>query len=372
MHRRGAMALILIPILSACQTGRPAPARLQESWSEYKKRFIQGDGRVIDHAAGGITTSEGQAYAMLRAVWVGDRAAFDAAFQWAKNNLNSGVRRDRLWAWKWGKANSGEWKVLDRAFASDADQDAAVALLAAHRAWRDERYLQEARAIIQDLWKAGTKMAGEKRFLLAGDSLCQGMTCRLNPSYMAPYAYRMFAKVDRDHNWQELVDSSYWLLETASSLTRTRLPPDWILLDTSEGRLRLSNEKDSAFSYDALRTYWRVALDWEVYRATQARDYMRGTLAWAASEWNRRRSLPAVIGPSGKAMADWQSLEMLSAMISAVRQTDERAAGEMADRLSASYSRGVWGDKNSYYLQNWAWFGTALWDGYLEPLKNAK
>src|SRR5215470_5089229 len=71
---------------------RAAPAILKESWDAYSQRFIQKDGRVIDYSAAGISTSEGQAYAMLRAVWIGDRDNFDKTFNWALNNLNSGIR----------------------------------------------------------------------------------------------------------------------------------------------------------------------------------------------------------------------------------------------------------------------------------------
>src|SRR2546427_5131820 len=42
------------------------------------------------------STSEGQAYAMLRAVWVQDREVFDKCHLWARNNLNSGCRSDHL------------------------------------------------------------------------------------------------------------------------------------------------------------------------------------------------------------------------------------------------------------------------------------
>src|SRR5215510_15844436 len=90
-------------------TSRGVPPMLQESWTAYVQRFIQQDGRVIDHSAAGISTSEGQAYAMLRAVWIGDREHFDKTFNWAINNLNSGIRMDHLWAWKWGKNAKGKW-----------------------------------------------------------------------------------------------------------------------------------------------------------------------------------------------------------------------------------------------------------------------
>ncbi len=38
------------------------------SWNAYKEGSIQSDGRVIDHSNEKITTSEGQSYALLRAV----------------------------------------------------------------------------------------------------------------------------------------------------------------------------------------------------------------------------------------------------------------------------------------------------------------
>src|SRR5262245_50931417 len=71
------------PPAETAPTAAVVPPILKESWDAYIAKFIQQDGRVIDHKASGITTSEGQAYAMLRAVWVGDRTSFDKTFQWA-------------------------------------------------------------------------------------------------------------------------------------------------------------------------------------------------------------------------------------------------------------------------------------------------
>ncbi len=70
---------------------------LKESWDIYRDHFIQSDGRVIDHRIG-ISTSEGQSYAMLRAVMLRDKEWFDKSYTWAKDNLQ--VRDDKLFAWK--------------------------------------------------------------------------------------------------------------------------------------------------------------------------------------------------------------------------------------------------------------------------------
>src|SRR5215472_3824549 len=86
IKHRTASAIIMIAInLLACWPARSEWATadmLKESWTAYKNRFVQADGRVIDLKAEGVSTSEGQSYAMLRAVWVGDQQSFDRILEW--------------------------------------------------------------------------------------------------------------------------------------------------------------------------------------------------------------------------------------------------------------------------------------------------
>jgi endoglucanase len=367
------MVCILLLGPFACEKGksqsiesRTALPILKESWNAYVQRFVQADGRVIDYSASDISTSEGQAYAMLRAVWIGDRASFDKTFSWARNNLNSGVRSDNLWAWKWGKDPRGNWGVLDKAFASDADQDAALALILASRVWKDDKYADHARLILKDLWTLGTIAAGGRRYLLAGDTSCKREICRINPSYYAPYAYRIFAGFDGNADWNMLVDSSYELLNSVSRLADTRLPADWVELNVNTGEIARASQKDSAFSYDAFRVFWRIELDRELFRESRAERYLRDSLEWIAPVWERSKKLPAVISPTGGGLVEYESLEMLSALMCAARSE------AMHEKVAAAYSKGFWADKNSYYLQNWAWFGTALYSGFLGPLELVK
>ena len=346
------------------QEAGAVPAVLEESWRAYVQRFIQNDGRVIDYSASGISTSEGQAYAMLRAVWVGDRTTFDRTFNWALNNLNSGIRDDHLWAWKWGKDPRGNWGVMDKAFASDVDQDAALALILASRVWNNEQYAVSARAMLRDLWALGTVEVAGRRYLLAGDSLCKGSICRINPSYYAPYGYRIFAAFDAGNNWNGLVDTSYDLLRTVSRFADTGLPPDWAQLDTNSGEIMRSSDNDSSFSYDAFRVYWRIELDRELFRDPRADEYLRESLQWISAEWEKRQKLPAVISPAGRPLVEYESFEMLSALMCAMHNP------AMQKKLEAVYSQGIWSDSNRYYLQNWAWFGTALYTGFLGPIQS--
>lgn len=345
---------------------------LEESWKTYVARFIQADGRVIDPKAGEISTSEGQAYAMLRAVWMRDRPTFERAFSWAQNNLNHGVRDDHLWAWKWGKGKDGPWRVLDKAFASDADEDAALALVLGSEKWKEPSYLAEARSHLADLFDRGTIVVGGKRFLLSGDTLCDPTTCRLNPSYYAPYAYRIFARLDPERDWGSLVDTTYFLLEEASAKTATGLPPDWLLLDKETGALKLGSETDSRYSYDAFRVHWRVALDEALFHEPRATAYLSRSLSWLETRLLRDSKVPAVISKDGTGVAEYESLEMLAAIMPALRKDSVAAARAIQGKLKKNFHNGLWGDQTSYYVQNWAWFGTVLYEGDLTPFDAVK
>src|ERR687885_1681761 len=88
---------------------------LEESWDIYRQQFIQVDGRVIDYQDSDRSTSEGQAYAMLRAVLIDDPTTFALSLKWAENNLKrvdaKGKPTDQLWSWKWGK-DKGKWGAI--------------------------------------------------------------------------------------------------------------------------------------------------------------------------------------------------------------------------------------------------------------------
>src|SRR5690349_12535160 len=72
---------------------------LSALWSFYKFTYIQ-EGRVVSHDENRITTSEGQSYALLRAVWQNDHEVFKRVWHWTKKHLQ--VRsEDKLFSWKW-------------------------------------------------------------------------------------------------------------------------------------------------------------------------------------------------------------------------------------------------------------------------------
>jgi endoglucanase len=221
--------------VAALPKSTPNRELLAQSWETYRRRFIQGDGRVIDYEAGDRSTSEGQAYAMLRAVLIDDPASFALTLNWGENNLQrqaNGKRTDKLWAWKWGRNAEGKWGAIDSNFASDGDIDAITALILASRRWNRPEYLDLAKAKLQDLWNLSIIVGhGGKLYLLPGPAAAfvgNASTLYLNPSYFAPYAFRLFAQVDPQHDWLSLVNTSYEVLEKSAPLSTVALPSDWV------------------------------------------------------------------------------------------------------------------------------------------------
>ncbi|MBC7970223.1 MAG: glycosyl hydrolase, partial [Verrucomicrobia bacterium] len=268
----------------APKASRPSPVDptlLKQSWEAYRQRFIQADGRVIDWESDARSTSEGQAYAMLRSVMIDDPKTFELTLTWAEKNLRRSDRpSDTLWSWKWGRYAKKQWGILDRNFASDADVDAITALILASRRWKRPDYLSLAQTKLRDLWALSIIPVGNQRYLLPGprEAFQQPTKLLLNPSYFSPAAFRLFAQVDRTHDWLSLVDSSYQVLEGSASLSTLKLPSDWLALDTETKQFQPLLGTEPVFSrygFDAYRVWWRLALDATWYGEPRAKRYLQ-------------------------------------------------------------------------------------------------
>jgi endoglucanase len=340
---------------------------LQESWQAYQQRFIQADGRVIDREADDRSTSEGQAYAMLRAVLIDDQKTFARTLNWAENNLQrqdeSGKRIDQLWAWKWGRGPKGNWQILDANFASDADIDAITALILASRRWKRSEYLTLARTKLQDLWRVSTVQVGKQRHLLPGpaEAFQTSDTVTLNPSYLAPYAFRLFAQVDSKHNWMSLVDSSYQVLQDSAAVSKVKLPSDWIALNTRTGQFQpapASTALVSRYGFDAYRVWWRISLDAAWFQAPEAKRYLQQHTKHLQQLWRSQQKLPAQIDLQGKAEVGYEATSQYGALYAAFRLIDPKAAEQIRQqKLLSQYRNGFWDSDSAYYSQNLAWLG---------------
>lgn len=358
---------------------------LEQSWAIYRQQFIQEDGRVIDYQDSDRSTSEGQAYAMLRAVLINDPTTFDLTLNWAENNLHrlsdKGQPTDQLWAWKWGQAKPGKWGPIDRNFASDADIDAITSLILASRRWNRPDYLDLARSKLRDLWKFSTiAVPGGKRYLLPGPVEAfapNPSTVYLNPSYFAPYAFRLFAQIDPDHDWMSLVNSSYDALEKSSKVSAVGLPSDWIALDTKTGKfqpLPPSNPLQSVYSFDAYRVWWRVAWDAAWFQSPEALRYLRTATKHLQTQLRSSKPLLARIDLQGKPTVKYEATSQYAMLYPALRLIDPDTAEQLLEKkLLPQYKQGIWDDQSAYYTQNLAWIGllppTAIESQLLQPNK---
>ena len=410
---------------------------LNESWSAYRQRFIQSDGRVIDRENQDRTVSEGQAYAMLRAVFVDDRETFALTLNWAEGNLQRrrleapaqesptnqpsqqtsptpnqpaksaiksaakpsikqptklpitqpllsispsassqpaiGERLDSLWAWKWGQRDPNNWGILDQNFASDADLDAATALILASRRWNRPDYLELARTKLNDLWDHSTvtestvtepRSRRPKRYFLPGPIASfqpAADQVYLNPSYLAPYAFRLFAQVDPSHDWLSLVESSYQVLEDSSQLSRVKLPSDWVVLNLKTGQFSsptAASPLRSTYSFDAFRVWWRVALDAAWFDEPKAKAYLSQHLPYLQQLWRSDQRIPARINLRGAATASYDATSQYAMLYSALLISDPAMADQiLKQKLLPTYRDGIWDNDRAYYTQNLVWLG---------------
>ncbi|MBV6621781.1 MAG: glycosyl hydrolase [Rivularia sp. (in: Bacteria)] len=356
-----------VQFVSSLPESTPNRELLVESWDSYRRRFIQRDGRVIDYEASDRSTSEGQAYAMLRAVLIDDSATFALTLNWGENNLRrleDGKPVDSLWAWKWGRKSDGSWGSIDDNFASDGDIDAITALILASRRWNRPEYLELAKTKLKDLWKYSTVVAQDKRYLLPGPKAAfvkDSSSIILNPSYFAPYAFRLFAQVDSERDWLSLVDSSYEVLEDSRRISAVNLPSDWVVLDAKTGEYKsLPNDSllSSAYSFDAFRVWWRIALDASWFNSSRARNYLESSIGHPLKLWQEKSTIPARINLEGKALVNYEATSQYAMLYAASRLIQPSLAEELLEKkLLPQYQQEVWDDNEAYYTQNLAWLG---------------
>ncbi len=382
-----AALLIFMVIVYSYSSHRPGPLLfapsqvLAATWNEYKKTHIEaGTYRTLDPQRNNITTSEGQSYTMLRAVWEGDKEVFDGAWKWARDNL--GRPSDALFSWLWGVRANGTAGVLTEEngqnTASDADTDIALALLFAYSRWQNPDHLTEARRVITDLWEKEVVSIGGKPYMAANDleKASRGQWIIVNPSYFHPAAYRLFAQVDPPHDWEGLRKNSYTVLHqsTQQPLDKARsagLPPDWIRIHKTTGAIAvLPDTEHSRFGFDAMRIPFRIALDYAWFANPDAETYLT-SLSFLGSEWETHGKLASTYSHDGMAELTGEVPAMYGGTIGYFMLTDpEKADLIHRQKLLSLFNAetATWTTQLSYYDENIAWFGIALYNHQLPNL----
>ena len=349
---------------------------LRTSWAWYKDNYITSDGQVIDKNTTNQSTSEAQSYALLRAVWEDDWKAFGTVLDWTMNNLK--LEDAHLFAWL-AHADGGKMKIKDYTTASDADEDIALALLFASKKWNSEYYGDLGKKVVQDIWKYEVVNIGNRYYLTAGTNLRRDNGYLTNPSYFSPASYRIFADADPEHPWNLLADDIYHTLDDISASTlvtnKTHLVPNWFIISESgfaETSAPYVNKDADFYGYDAFRLYWRVALDQLWFNNSDAKEYLLSVSPFFEKEWKEKKYISSVYSLDGKPIVDYDDISTDVGALSTFMITDPQLAIDIFSNnfWPAFNKEGYWGDKEKYYNQNWAWFGTALYAYNLPNLWN--
>ncbi|MDQ3579931.1 MAG: glycosyl hydrolase family 8 [Actinomycetota bacterium] len=341
-------AAILATVASSCGTEETPEARgaAVTQATTFLDRYVDPDGRVVRRDQGGDTVSEGQAYALLLATAAGDHARVTAVWRWTADNLR---RDDGLLSWRWA-----DGRLQDTNSATDADLDAARALVFAGDRFDDADLAAEGAALAGAVLDHATVSIGDDRILVAGN-WARTPPYVVNPSYLSPVATEQLRVATGDPRWAEVGRTGR---DHIADLLRDKaLPPDWARVDT-EGRItsaataggvRPAEATEPQFGLDAARVLPRFAESCAAEDRALAAE-TASVLAEPAEE------IRAVHDLDGGSRVDWRHPLGLVAAAAAAEAADqpERATNllDEATRLDR--------ENPTYYGAAWAALGPIL------------
>ena len=363
----------IVELWKVDKTGVTETANLKESASYIDATFGQKGAYV---SSDGSVSAESQAFALLRAVWAGDQAGFNQTWTWTRQNLlNSQGLLSSLWQ---------NHSVKDKNTASNADSYTALALLLAGKRWNNPVLTAEGTKLVKAIWDNEIVTVQGKPYLVAGNwaATGQGQILAVNPSYFAPYAFRVFKDVDPAHDWQAALDANYDLLFNASKATlgnakSAGLPPDWIGLNRDSGDLtaflRTNNADTSRYGYDAPRVYFNIALDSRWSGDGRASTYLKQA-GFLNDEVNRvlqdgvtrKGFVSAIYKHDGTVVSEPPNLVGSAGAIAALLTLNPAAANTIYSSQvvgqTGHTAQGLYfGDARDLIAQEWGWLATGLY-----------
>ena len=209
----------------------------------------------------GCTVSEGIGYGMLITLFQGDWDAFNRLWIYSQAYRNSAYASGRgLMPWL---TASFSWDIPDESSATDADLDIATSLVLAYYMSGNTAYLNDALTLIAALWNNEVNLSNN--LLYSGDTPTWKAAANpsYNLSYFSPVALRLFAVVDKNHDWKSVLDAQYAYMKKVQD-AGTGVFPDW-----SDGEGNAINPPNNSakttywtFNKESVRIPWRIAWDY--------------------------------------------------------------------------------------------------------------
>ncbi|MEO1451883.1 MAG: glycosyl hydrolase family 8, partial [Bacteroidota bacterium] len=241
---------------------------LYTSWkSTYVSACANGRYRVeFDNPS--ETVSEGIAYGMLASVYADDQAIFDGLWLYYQDNVNgNGVMNWKINGCSGATGFNG---------ATDAELDAAMALIVAYYKWGNGtiNYQNAATALIQAI--KTHEVEAVTRVLKPGDAF--GGSSITNISYYSPGYYRAYGAFTNDSLfWAEVATKAYDVINDNLSVNSAvgGLVSDWCTSTGAHSNAASGYQfGGTRYLYDAARTPWRIALDHSWYGSSESAAYL--------------------------------------------------------------------------------------------------
>ena len=209
----------------------------------------------------GCTVSEGIGYGMLITLFQGDWDAFNRLWIYSQAYRNSAYASGRgLMPWL---TSSFSWDIPDESSATDADLDIAPSLMLAYYMSGNTAYLNDALTLIAALWDNEVNLSNH--LLYSGDTPTWKAAANpsYNLSYFSPVALRLFALVDKNHDWTSVLNAQYTYMLNVQA-AGTGVFPDWS--DGSGNAINPPNNSAKTtywtFNKESVRIPWRIAWDY--------------------------------------------------------------------------------------------------------------
>ena len=259
------------------------PSVIKAHFDKWKQAWYQDKGSeawILSPEGTSSTVSEGIAYGMMIMVYMSSQGSdYQAEF-------------DKLWAtWKNNAVGSNggmNWRIGSgggTGSATDADVDAALALIMASAQWGDSKYLTAAKSLIS--WMATNDIDGN-------NSVKPGSNWNdaFNPSYGTLANFELFAKVSGDSKWTTVKTKAEQDL-LACQNSSTGLVPDWCSWDShqpTKTAASVAQNDNPGFFDDAARTPWRMAWAYYWYGNANAKTFNDKIVKWLYSATNQTAS----------------------------------------------------------------------------------
>lgn len=359
-----AMLMALQASRAACQAASSSPstdARLEALWSAYRDRYIAASGAVADPSRNQLVSSEAQSYALVRAVWMRDRATFERVLAWTDGHLR---RPDGLYAWAWDPATA---RLIDANSATDGDIEIAYALAMASVVFDRPVWASQARNIVRAIRTGASVSTSAGWFPAAGN--WAGPERIVNLSYFYPYATPWFARLDPEGGWEAVDRLGYALVERSLDAGPYALPADFNVLqpDGTLAALPARHPLSADFSYDAMRISWRLEMACRLASDQRACALSARLVTRLRALVQRDGRLVTRYTPDGTPRNEEQSMSFFAAFLPAFSRLAPDLAREWrATRLGDDAVNALVAAPARYYAANWTWFGLAAADGFIE------